>query len=174
MNSFPKKKLSRDRLKELNKTLFVQGLKFCNGCFNVKIHEDFGRNLEKSSGLRDKCKPCRNAQRVANRKANRQKFLAYEHTERYKKQQFIYTLKRNYGITLDDFNLMLTTQNNKCRICNQEERHKNKKILSVDHCHESGKVRGLLCHRCNVILGLIKENTNVLENAISYLKENKK
>lgn len=83
-------------------------------------------------------------------------------------------LKRNYGITLSDYERMYAEQSGRCKICGGEgfvmnkDRHRVK--LVVDHCHATGKVRGLLCHNCNRALGLLNDNIQSLENAIAYLK----
>jgi len=86
-------------------------------------------------------------------------------------------LKRAYGIDLDEYNLMLIKQNNCCSICKSDgfimqKGHKVK--LVVDHCHDTGKVRGLLCHNCNRALGLLKDNTNTINNALEYINESRK
>lgn len=70
------------------------------------------------------------------------------------------------GITVDDYERMFADQHGVCAICEQPELTRR---LSVDHNHESGAVRGLLCHRCNVAIGLFKENVEVMVNAIGYL-----
>lgn len=83
-------------------------------------------------------------------------------------------LLRNYGITLADYQRMLLEQKDSCKICGSDgfvmntTRHKVK--LVVDHCHATGRVRGLLCHNCNRALGLLKDNEESLLNAIAYLK----
>jgi len=76
-----------------------------------------------------------------------------------------------YGVTKEDYNNLYNKQNGCCRICTRHQSEFNKR-LSVDHNHETGKVRGLLCSKCNQAIGLLKENINSLENAIEYLKEN--
>ena len=84
------------------------------------------------------------------------------------------TFKRKYGITLLQYNYMLDAQNNKCAICNKEETALLKGVvrrLAIDHCHITGKVRGLLCDKCNHLLGLVNDSCSLLENAINYLKE---
>lgn len=83
-------------------------------------------------------------------------------------------IKRKYKITLEEYEELLSKQNNKCLICgNESSRHKNS-ILYIDHCHTSGKIRGLLCHHCNCGLGNFMDNTFLLEKAIEYLKLNEK
>jgi len=63
---------------------------------------------------------------------------------------------------------MLKKQNNKCKICNTKF---SKVTSNIDHCHTTNKVRGILCTACNMGLGLFKDNTENLTNAITYLKE---
>lgn len=79
-----------------------------------------------------------------------------------------YALKINFGITLEDYNKIFEDQNGKCKICGK---HQSELTLSlnVDHCHITGKIRGLLCGNCNKALGLFKDNTKSLKNAINYL-----
>ena len=80
--------------------------------------------------------------------------------------------KNKYGITLDDYNRMLKIQNNRCAICNGTATgNRSQKYLSVDHCHTTGKVRGLLCFTCNTGIGSIKDDDELLEKAIAYLRE---
>lgn len=79
------------------------------------------------------------------------------------------------GITLDDYQRMLEKQNNKCAICNEQETRKNPHSdgvlrLCIDHCHKTGKVRGLLCHSCNTALGKFKDSAILMYRAIRYLK----
>lgn len=77
-------------------------------------------------------------------------------------------LLRDFGITLNDYNNLLNKQNGKCAICNGEPNSKNK-TLGVDHCHNTGRVRGLLCDKCNRGLGLFLDNIDLLGKAIKYL-----
>lgn len=76
-------------------------------------------------------------------------------------------LKRAYGITADDFDIMLEKQNNACAICFRKQGDKH---LHVDHCHDTGKVRGLLCHQCNWYLGTIDADPTILERIKAYRK----
>ena len=83
-------------------------------------------------------------------------------------------LMRTYGITMDKYEEMLEKQNHKCGICEGEgfvmDASKHKLKLVVDHCHKTGKIRGLLCHNCNRGLGLFKGKLDVIESAIAYLE----
>lgn len=68
---------------------------------------------------------------------------------------------------------LLASQNGLCAICAQPERSRRYKTLSVDHCHASGAIRGLLCSHCNRALGLFKDSVDVLMGAVRYLKKDK-
>lgn len=78
-------------------------------------------------------------------------------------------LKQRYGITYHDYYKLLEKQQFKCAIC-YTSRENLEKDLYVDHCHKSGKVRGLLCDSCNQGIGKFKDNIFFLLNAIRYLK----
>ena len=81
-------------------------------------------------------------------------------------------IKRRYGIDHIEYDRLLIAQNNKCAICGSETNEsKKKKRLCVDHNHKTGKVRGLLCDRCNSTLGKINDDISTLANMISYLNK---
>jgi hypothetical protein len=77
-------------------------------------------------------------------------------------------VRRQYGITLADYEQMVYNQEQKCAICGNEDEVEGRR-LAIDHCHLSGKVRGLLCGKCNRGLGLFNDNQELLNKAISYL-----
>jgi hypothetical protein len=77
-----------------------------------------------------------------------------------------YHLKRNYNININELNDMVLKQNNKCKICKNEL-----KKLHIDHNHKTNKVRGILCEKCNLALGLFQENISIILNAAEYLKQ---
>lgn len=82
-------------------------------------------------------------------------------------------LKR-YGITKDGFHAMMAEQGGGCAICGGDNRDlKNRPILYVDHCHDTGKIRGLLCDRCNRGIGCLKEDETVLTRALAYLRRSR-
>lgn len=80
-----------------------------------------------------------------------------------------YVLEKTFGITIDEYNDILEKQGGTCAICKSPPTNKK---LAVDHCHETGRVRGLLCQGCNLGIGNLKESEDNLKSAILYLREN--
>lgn len=81
-------------------------------------------------------------------------------------------LKRVYNLSLLEYKTMLENQNNQCKICKKVfDNEALNTIPHVDHNHITGKIRGLLCHKCNSLLGYSNDNINILDEAIKYLKE---
>lgn len=76
-------------------------------------------------------------------------------------------LKYNYGITIDQYNAMLAAQGGGCALCGAEPK---RRPLDVDHCHETGKVRGLLCNKCNTSLGRLGDTLESILKIVSYLE----
>lgn len=79
-----------------------------------------------------------------------------------------YYLNKKYKITLQEYEEFFKKQNGLCAIC---ETNIFKKKLAVDHCHLTGKNRGLLCLRCNIGLGYFKDNKDILLKAVEYLNK---
>lgn len=79
-------------------------------------------------------------------------------------------IRRQYGITLDQYEQKLKEQDFKCAICGNKDEVEGRR-LAIDHCHNSGEVRGLLCGKCNRGLGLFYDNKDLLQNAIQYLNK---
>lgn len=118
---------------------------------------------------RKKCKLCRyeerditeeNKKRAAAKKA----WYRREYPARIRSSQ----LKAAYGITLDEYNKMLESQNYECKICGIHA-DKVTKAFHVDHCHSTGKIRGLLCSNCNIGIGNLQDDIEILKKAIKYL-----
>jgi hypothetical protein len=84
------------------------------------------------------------------------------------------TTASRYGLTVDQYEEMYEAQGGKCAICEQAETSLGNngeiKMLAIDHDHETGKVRGLLCNNCNRAIGLLKDDVEVLLNAVAYLR----
>lgn len=79
-------------------------------------------------------------------------------------------LETMYGINLDIFNQMLVDQNHKCKLCNTDKPLGPRNTFVVDHCHKTGKVRGLLCNHCNTGLGKLQDDPELLQKAADYVK----
>lgn len=83
-------------------------------------------------------------------------------------------VKRTYNLDAEEYLQMVLDQNNCCLICKRPEQVKNRKgdarPLCVDHCHETNKVRGLLCNRCNAGLGHFQDDLTRLKEAVKYLE----
>ncbi len=86
-----------------------------------------------------------------------------ENCENVRKSQF-----KRYGLTLDAHAGLLSKQNYKCALCDQK--FDSTKNTHVDHCHKTNKVRGLLCVRCNLGLGVFKDNPDILRKAAVYVE----
>ena len=133
---------------------------------NPQPLDHFSKNNKTKDRLCYRCKSCvkdHNASSANKVKAKNKRWKAANPSNRKN-----YELKKNYGINLDQYNSMLLQQNNCCAIC-QKNQSELKQALNVDHCHTTGKVRGLLCENCNRGLGIFKDNTDLLISAVQYL-----
>ena len=90
----------------------------------------------------------------------------YRFTERLAKA------KKTYGITEEQYFFLLEIQNHSCAICKKPHNEMVREI-HIDHCHNSGKIRGLLCNDCNNGLGKLKDSVNLINKAIHYLEKHK-
>lgn len=114
-----------------------------------------------------KCKPCNALASREFRKKNPDKQKQYDKTRRESKKRFWITSR--YGLTPEEFDAMKASQNNVCAICGTNRDLGRGRELHVDHNHETGKVRGLLCNFCNRGLGLFRDNIELLDKAKEYL-----
>jgi hypothetical protein len=82
-----------------------------------------------------------------------------------------YNVRVKYGLTMEQVNTMSDAQHNKCAIC--EDKFDTNYKTQIDHCHSTGKVRGLLCINCNWLIGKARDNPVILRNAANYLEKAK-
>ena len=136
--------------------------KQCTRCKEIKNVVEFHNSKQTTDGFNRRCKKCVNELRTRSRKRN----------PNYKLKDKNSKLLREYGITLKEYNKMFINQNGVCAICNNPETLDNKS-LAVDHCHNTGKVRGLLCTLCNTAIGKLNDNEILLQRATNYIKESK-
>jgi hypothetical protein len=83
-------------------------------------------------------------------------------------------VRAHYGLSWDEYQAMVEAHNNVCAICKQPETsissYGTPKRLTIDHCHTTDRIRGLLCDGCNRGIGHLREDISILQNAIEYLK----
>ena len=111
------------------------------------------------------CKPCNSEQGKEWRTQNKHK------QREYAEKRGKWWLESRYGIDEVEWKRMFDAQLGRCAICGSKDPKGNHGVFHVDHCHTTGKVRGLLCDTCNRGLGMFYDNTNILKSAIEYLGE---
>lgn len=115
------------------------------------------------------CRPCRNAYAVEWRKKNPAAHKA-AYQKAYQKRKHLVDearLLRHFGMTSSEYDEMLQRQNHVCAVCYSSSDRK----LAVDHDHSTGRIRGLLCMSCNIILGHVKDDPIHLRSLAEYLEE---
>lgn len=140
--------------KEISVTAFTKGLELCMDCYSVYRKEET-KSLRRDSALTGYYKQAENREK---KKYTYHNTLSTPHINGLKK----------FGITPEDYFKLLEKQNFKCAICGILQEDYSRR-LAVDHDHETGKIRGLLCNNCNVGLGNFQDSKNNLTNAINYL-----
>lgn len=120
----------------------------CTNCNGIKLRSEFYNCKVNKSGMQSWCKDCK-------------QLAARE-----------YMLQKEYGIGHDGYQQLLDRQDGSCAICGSKESkgRSARGFFHVDHCHETGKIRGLLCHPCNVALGMMNDDPARLRLAIRYLE----
>ena len=150
-------------------TALIAGSKTCPNCKQDKSLFDF---VIRQSGNRigqavAYCKTC-NLQKHKERKERDPSI--------YRRIEWPSKLKNLYGITVDNYYQMLENQNGGCGICGtkvpsfRKRKYVTQEMFFVDHCHSTGKVRGLLCGKCNRGLGYFEDEPERLEEAVKYLR----
>lgn len=153
--------------------------KICIDCKKAYDIEFVKKNLERlrDAGLEYRKRPSTKARKKRYdkkyRNDNKERVfgnkLNYKQDGRAKDRARKNLLKRKYNLTQEDYERMCKDQNGQCLICNTDDFKGKGNKLYIDHCHKTGKIRGLLCSSCNVGLGNFKENIEALKNAIKYL-----
>jgi len=144
----------------------------CKACVRDKYKEYKEENKEK---LKEKNR--KSNEKRKNKDINRDYKKEYQDKkERHGKLYSLHKQCKSHKMELQDYFDMVTAQDNKCAICGNEETRicgvsKNVNRLCIDHCHETKKVRELLCHSCNTGIGKFKENEELLMKAMEYLRK---
>lgn len=150
-------------------------MKECRRCYEVKETTEFFKDSRTKDRLNSWCKECRRKYKRTDsykRQARNSKTAArYARYEQYRLAEMKREM-RKYGITVEIYNALLLEQNNSCATCLRAAKEFTKR-LAVDHCHTTGKVRGLLCSQCNTALGKYRDDIETMERAITYLKRHR-
>lgn len=143
-------------------------MKVCKICQQEKSNEMYPKGAGCKDNLRPECKVCFYESRKNYNKLNRAKINEWKRKS---------SIRRKLNISIQDYELMFSSQDGKCRIClttnpNGEDKNGTKKHFAIDHCHKTNKIRGLLCNTCNTGLGLFNDSVERLTEAIEYLRQN--
>lgn len=164
-------------------------MKRCSGCGEERPLEAFHIDRRQNDCRKSKCRSCTNkvkarwrasnrgrvsSQKRASYERHRDKYLFYMRSTERREKWFRWKLKRQFGITPEDFERLMEAQGGCCAICGkppeETNNHPQKHRLHIDHCHKTGKVRGLLCNTCNVGLGCFRDSPGLMILAIDYLE----
>lgn len=129
----------------------------CGKCKLIKSVDQFNIQKSRKNGYSFICKLCNSE--------NYKEYYYRSPNVFWKK-----SLKVKYGITPEIYNNFLLKQESKCKICKIDQVNLKKKLF-VDHCHKTGKIRELLCSKCNSLIGMALDNITILDSAIEYLKD---
>lgn len=140
-----------------------EGYKVCNKCGEKKLAEEGFKYDEKKLTWASWCIECGKEYQRHMRKTRYTKVINGIKIDDYRYQKL-------YGLTAEDIYDKMADQDMKCAICEQPPNGRYKK-LHLDHSHETGKPRGMLCDSCNRMLGLAKDSTQLLNKAIQYLTD---
>ena len=157
--------------------------KICTKCKQEKSLSEFYKHKRYKDGHCHTCKSCaykqqkeyRQQPKIAENRKQYYKEYIKTHKEQYKKTQRKSHLGRTFGITPEDYDQMVKDQNNLCAVCGKPEtmmRNGKPIALSVDHNHETGEIRGLLCFLCNSRLAYLEDMDFVLKARLYLARHN--
>lgn len=138
-------------------------MRLCTKCNQTKPPSEFYERKAKPGSYYSWCKACREANRKARYEAQRELARGWGRKSSYKRQL------TKYGLTLDTYDEMLRAQGDSCAICGRTP-GENGRRLAVGHNHRTGGVRGLLCNRCNRLVGQLENNSELCRQAMLYLQ----
>lgn len=148
--------------------------KRCPKCKRRRPKVEFGPNRSAHDGLNSYCRPCARQVGTDYYRNNRERCLSTQ--KRYHcnqpAQRKINDLKAKYGLTADQYDELVRSQGNACAVCGKRRPGESsaRGWFHVDHDHQTGKVRGLLCCHCNWGLGNFGDSEDTLQKAIEYLR----
>lgn len=141
--------------------------KTCNICNEVKSLESFSVHKKGAQGRHPACKACRSRQARNDYSSRHDEILEIK---RERRRRTGADRKHSYGITPEQYQAMVDAQGGQCAVCGDVVADSG---LHVDHCHSTGKIRGLLCRHCNLALGNMRDDVSRLRRAITYLTKHR-
>ena len=141
-----------------------ESTKSCAKCGVIQPVEEFGLIFSKNKQTKYRASYCKKCNVIH----SRQWRIKNPEKAKTKTQTWRNNHYKKYGITLQKYEELVQLQNNLCAICGRPPESRN---LHVDHCHKTGKIRGLLCRRCNRGIGILRDSTEIMTKAISYLEK---
>ena len=141
-------------------------MKTCNKCNIEKNESEFSKSNARQDGYQYQCKDCQNSYRKTPQARATQK--RYTNSPQGKSNLRNWNLKNKYNITPEQYEALLVSQDYKCAIC-RTDKPGGRGRFHVDHDHETGQVRGLLCYSCNTSLGGFKDDPSITDAATNYL-----
>lgn len=142
----------------------------CSKCRQEKPALAFYAHAMGRSGLASWCKQCMGVYRKTYRAspAGKASDLKHRRSDRFKRTRLKRWLEQYYHITVEQYEALNDKQGGVCAICGQANRRGDR--LCVDHCHKTGKVRGLLCMKCNTALGFLGDSPILVSSMAQYLR----
>jgi hypothetical protein len=164
-------------------------VKVCGKCGNARDLACYNKDARYRDGFYPRCKQCRRVETrrrlgIADQGQTRicrwcdKTFDLAEGRQYYCSPpcaaigKRLWNIERLYGLTREQYKALYARQGRKCAICKRPERSARNKLLAVDHCHETGQVRGLLCTHCNRAIGLLQDDPKVVKSAAEYITRN--
>ncbi len=167
-------------------------MKVCAKCNKTKSETAFYKKPTSCDGLHSSCKLCQKEKSQKYYQKNKDKIIRATLTWRFNNKERCRennrkwqeknkekcrlvrrkSLCKRYGIKIEDYNEMFLEQNGVCAICERKETSRLRGILgnlNIDHDHTTGKIRGLLCLRCNQVLGRVNDDVGILTKMVDYL-----
>lgn len=148
-------------------------MKTCSVCNKEKDESEFYPK-------QGRCKKCNLAHKrqqrlddpsLAKKQNDRMREYRRKHPKKVRRTATLSMLKLKYNITPEDYEVMLDQQGGVCFVCKRDNKGRN---LHVDHCHDTGMIRGLLCHHCNVALGHMQDDPILIRKLADYLETSRR
>jgi len=136
---------------------------FCSECKMMLPYRMFAKYTDKANGRTKYFSCCRKCATIRSQRYRK------THPEWYINEKRKAVCNK-FGLSIEEYNKMYVLQNSRCKICGIPEAELNKKF-AIDHCHETGLIRGLLCESCNIMLGNAKDNPTILRLGAEYLEQ---